>query len=115
MLIAAAADVNAKNRGGETPLHNAVSRPRTQVAELLIAKGAAINAPDADGLTPLHSAVAQGNLAAVKLLLANKAELNARDAEAKTPLDYCQLPGMTRRLQAAGAKYGFELPRKPKK
>lgn len=40
LLICAGADVNAKNRLGETPLHEAAFRDRCDAARLLIAAGA---------------------------------------------------------------------------
>jgi ankyrin repeat protein len=46
--------VNAKDDGGGTPLHFAVTK---EIAELLIAEGADVNAKgDVNGSTPLHQA-----------------------------------------------------------
>ena len=78
-LIAAGADVNARNRRGAGPLHYAVDgipgsphwNPRAQAAtvSLLIANGADPNAVDAGGVTPLHRAVRNRCAAAVAALL----------------------------------------------
>jgi len=54
--LAAGADVNAKNRAENTPLHYAAVEGRKEIAELLIAKGADVNARDKYGGTPLHYA-----------------------------------------------------------
>jgi ankyrin repeat protein len=54
LLIDNGANVNAKNRIGETPLHQAVSR---EVVELLIANKAKVNTLSRLGATPLDSAI----------------------------------------------------------
>ena len=60
--LATGSDVNAKNRDGVTPLHQAAWNGRKEIAELLIAKGANVNAlilsGRYQGQTPLDSAIA---------------------------------------------------------
>ena len=51
--IAAGTDVNARDNGGSTPLHQAAINGHKEIAELLIAKGADVNAKNEDGETPL--------------------------------------------------------------
>jgi hypothetical protein len=78
-LVAAGADVRARNRRGAEPLHSAVNGvpgtavwdPERQVAVIgyLISAGADPNAGAAGGVTPLHRAVRNRCAAAVRALL----------------------------------------------
>ena len=51
--LAAGTDVNAKNKHGYTPFHNAALEGYKEVAELLIQNGADVNAKNRIGATPL--------------------------------------------------------------
>jgi ankyrin repeat protein len=82
----AGADVNAKDEGGQTPLHQAALRGNKEIVELLIANGADRNAKDVNGRTPLHYATFGYN-ETVELLLANGADVNPKDRGGQTPLD----------------------------
>ena len=53
LLLANGADVNAKNKQGNTPLVGAVWMDHRDVVELLLANKADVNARDNDGKTPL--------------------------------------------------------------
>ena len=53
LLIVEGADVNAREKGGGTPLHQATYGDHVEVAELLIANGADVNAQDDGGYTPM--------------------------------------------------------------
>jgi hypothetical protein len=95
-LIAAGADVRAKNRRGAEPLHYAADGrpesacwdPRGQAAVigLLAEAGADVNALDGSGVAPLHRAVRTRSAAAVKALLANGAAPRLPNASGSTPL-----------------------------
>ena len=70
VLLAAGAEVDARDLQGETPLHWAAGRNRNPavVAELVEA-GADLNARDGDGNTPLHASRRNTNPAVPLLLL----------------------------------------------
>ncbi|CAB1064063.1 hypothetical protein D1BOALGB6SA_8854 [Olavius sp. associated proteobacterium Delta 1] len=85
-LIDGGTDVNARDKLGETPLHDAVVRGYGDIASLLIEKGADVNAPDVRGLTPVHAAAWRGYRDLITLLFANGADINARDKDGVTPL-----------------------------
>ena len=53
LLIAEGADVNAKDKLGDTPLQVAAYQDHKEIAELFIANGADVNAKSDNGKTPL--------------------------------------------------------------
>ena len=55
--LAAGTDVNAKHRGGSTPLHFAAVKGHKEIVELLIAAGADLNVKNKVGYTPLDVAI----------------------------------------------------------
>ena len=78
-LIASGADVNAKDKNGQTPLHLVCSRGNKEMAELLIAKGADINAKaNTWHTTPLIAAIRSGHKDIAKLIIAEGADINAK-------------------------------------
>jgi ankyrin repeat protein len=95
-LIAAGADVRARNRRGAEPLHYAVDgvpgsrrwSPEAQAATVigLIEAGADPNAVDKSGVAPLHRAVRTRCAAAVRALLENGANVNRKNKNGSTPL-----------------------------
>jgi ankyrin repeat protein len=82
-LLANKLDVNAKDKGGLTPLHLASNGRK---AELLLAHGADVNARDDGRRTPLHNAAFSGFKDVMAVLLAHKADVNAKDSGGITPL-----------------------------
>jgi ankyrin repeat protein len=95
-LIAAGADIRARNRLGDEPLHAAAvgmpgSRnwnPAAQAATIacLVEAGADRNAADKFGVTPLHRAVRTRCASAVRALLEAGADVNCRNRNGSTPL-----------------------------
>ena len=92
-LIDAGADVNAKDKLGEAPLHIAAVRGYNEITSLLIAEGADVNTRNQHGLTPLHAAAWSGHKETVALLIAKGANINAKDEDGVTPLHVSALSG----------------------
>lgn len=88
LLINRWADVNiaSKNTQRVAPLHSAVSRRQTIIAEALLAAGAQVNARQQENVTPLHQAAHNGQEEMVRLLLNYGADPNARMDNGRTPL-----------------------------
>jgi ankyrin repeat protein len=96
LLLAAKADVNARDAEDFTALHWAAMRGNTALIGVLVAGGADVNAPDKTYLaTPLHLAVRGGHAAAAEAVLAAAANVGPRDRYGKTPLDYAVSGGKT--------------------
>lgn len=86
-LIELGADVNAKNKNGETPLHTSTRLyDDPVVAQLLLDHGADANARDPRGQTPLHRACSNKARYIAETLMLNGADLNAPDDSGRTPL-----------------------------
>lgn len=62
LLIAAGADVNAKQRHGFSPLHAAAQQGDDELVELLLSAGADPSAPRDGGETPADTAEASGHV-----------------------------------------------------
>jgi ankyrin repeat protein len=95
LLIKAAADINAKDNDGMTPLHLAAYKGHREVAELLINAGANVNEKDNNGSTPLHEAADNGYTAVAELLINAGAEVNAKANYGSTPLHLAAQGGCT--------------------
>jgi len=88
-LINHGLDVNARDKGGCTPLHFVASpsgTDRTDIAESLLSHGADINAKDGEGETVLHEAATYHNQLLMKSLLSHGADINTRNIWDITPL-----------------------------
>jgi PTS system fructose-specific IIA component/PTS system nitrogen regulatory IIA component len=89
-LISQGVEINAKDKDGRTPLHEAAKRyGNATKLKCLIAKGADVNVKDNAGKTPLHDAVADiywMRLEMVQDLISHGADVHAKDVKGNTPL-----------------------------
>lgn len=69
LLLERGADVNAQDKGGLIPLHNASSYGHLDIAALLIKFNTVVNATDKWGFTPLHEAAQKGRTQLSALLV----------------------------------------------
>lgn len=95
MLLAAGAQVNAKDPNGNTPLHFAAWARNAGAVRLLIDFGAKVNAPGPDDTTPLHTTLRSheyryGLRETVTALLEAGADPDSRDTLGLTPRDLAE-------------------------
>ena len=91
LLIDKGAQVEAKDSGGHTPLHQAARQGHVEIVRLLCDRGADIEARDNDGWRPLHYAAINGHISVVKELIEERnAEINARVKYGNTALRYAR-------------------------
>ena len=86
-LLDQGADVNAVNRFGHQPLHNAARHGRTSVVALLLERGAALNARAGADETALHLAVKRERLDTARLLLDRNADRTMKNKDGRTAAD----------------------------
>ncbi|MCL2710874.1 MAG: ankyrin repeat domain-containing protein [Planctomycetaceae bacterium] len=105
-LVAAGADINAKNNHDETPLHRATGpNGDVTIVETLVAAGANVHAKDKNGTTPIHNAIfiyGGRNVEVVKFLVSKGANVNARDNRGKMPLDLAKDLALFNHLSDSG-------------
>ena len=92
-LIAAGADVNAKNKDGLSPLMMAAGSNRVGAVRALVSKGAEVNATNNDGATALIAAAYGGYAQSTEALLASGAKTDVRDRAGRTALMASALGG----------------------
>lgn len=85
-LLAAGADVHARDPEGWTALHFA-GRADVRAVELLLARGAEPRATTSDGTSPLHQAAEHDNVDAARALIAAGADPTVRNHHGLTPVD----------------------------
>ncbi|MCA1612914.1 MAG: ankyrin repeat domain-containing protein [Acidobacteria bacterium] len=112
MLLAAGANADVADGGGQTPLMLSARGGSVETIRSLLAAGAraSVNAKDLRGLTALTHAVegaAHARVEKVKLLLAAGAEVGVRDNQGRTALMIAKKVGdetVVRLLEEAGAR-----------
>ena len=82
------ADVNGRDKAGQTCLILAVVLGQAEVVKVLLEAGADVSMGDNFGVTPLTWAVAGGRADIVRLLLDAGADVDAVDDSGKTALSY---------------------------
>ncbi|KAG2484919.1 hypothetical protein HYH03_016305 [Edaphochlamys debaryana] len=106
-LLAAGADVDARDQAGATPLYSAAAHGHTLALRTLLAAGAKKDAADAlTGATPIHAAAKGGHTEAIQALLAAGVNKEAATDTGATPLHAAAQGGHTeaiRVLLKAGA------------
>mmetsp|Transcript_71097 Transcript_71097/g.197497 ORF Transcript_71097/g.197497 Transcript_71097/m.197497 type:complete len:270 (-) Transcript_71097:71-880(-) len=86
-LVAASANLEARDTEKQTPLHLAARNGQNKAITELLAAKAAVSAVDSRQETPLHAAAALGSVRLVKLLLGAGADPAAQDQEGNTPAE----------------------------
>ena len=90
LLLDKGAKVNATDKQGRSPLHEAARKDRLKAAELLIDRRANINLPDNQGRTPLHDAVLNSKTRITKVLIAKGANPDIKDKSGKSARQYAR-------------------------
>ncbi len=85
-LIDTGADVNARNKSGDSVLYLAVQKNMRQVGDMLLEKNADIFATNTENYSPLRLALEQGG--EVQNWLITSQTLNTTDGSGNTPLHY---------------------------
>lgn len=75
-LLAAGADINQRDKTGQTPLITAALAGRSRVTASLLDHGADVMARTDKGMTALHAAAFSGDLASIELLIGKGAAVN---------------------------------------
>ncbi|EAY12976.1 hypothetical protein TVAG_405220 [Trichomonas vaginalis G3] len=87
-FISHGANVNEKDKNGETALHFAAIYNSKETIELLISQGANINEKDGNWKTALHVAAENNSKETAELLISYGANINERDKYGETALHY---------------------------
>ena len=109
-LLARGADVNARERHGQTALMWAAAEGHAEVVEALLKAGADFRTPLPSGFTPLFFAVREGRTDVVRVLLKAGADVNEADAaeaagrQGRPPGDQPVDPGRRERPLRAGGR-----------
>ena len=104
VLAERGADIHARNRFGQTPLHHAARANAPEAVAALIKHGADIDARDRNARTPLHyTNLRYESPEAAVVLIERGADIHARDIDGRTPPELAG-PLFRARLEAALSK-----------
>ena len=78
LLLKLGANLNVRNKSGDTPLHIAVEEGRIEIVEILLEAGADIQVEDHENNTPLHLAAIRGSLGIIASLVDAGASLHKK-------------------------------------
>jgi ankyrin repeat protein len=87
-LVTNHADVNLKDKRGETALHSAVYSNHLDIVQYLVTNHADVNLQDNNGHTALLRAAANNHLDIVQHLVTNHADVNLQDKRGETALHW---------------------------
>ena len=79
-------DVDAKNKYGNSPLHDAISKDNVHLVKLLVDAGCNVDAKNQYGIAPLDEAVSSEDIQLIKLLLDAGCDKEAKTQSGRTPL-----------------------------
>jgi ankyrin repeat protein len=104
-LLELGLDINQKDIGSWTPLHEAASWDRAENVEILLAAGACVDATGKFNRRPLYIAALHTSIHVVRVLLEHGADINAQEEGGGTPLHLAAVlePAMARYLISRGA------------
>lgn len=98
-LLAAKADPNVMDSGGNTPLIEAIRSGDAELVDMLIAAGADVNARNGLGAAPLSFAAQFGLHEIATQLISARADLSVRDQEGRGLVDLAREGGHARMVQ----------------
>jgi ankyrin repeat protein len=87
--------LDAKDKNGQTALHQAVVWRRAELVDVLLSKGAQVDVRDVQGNTPLMVAIRRGDIEVARMILQHTEGegLEARDEQGKTVLQLAVYDG----------------------
>lgn len=91
--MAKGAEVNCKDKNGNTPLNMVAKLSYYNLVRYFVEKGADVNTSNNDQITPLHYGVEYNNVKIVQLLLEKGANIDAQDSISETPLHWAGWTG----------------------
>ncbi|KAL3940230.1 MAG: hypothetical protein SGBAC_005190 [Bacillariaceae sp.] len=105
LLLDRGANIEARDKCLQAPLHHASMKNSLEVAQLLLDRGANVEAKDHNLQTPLHFISSRNNVEFAQLLLDRGANIEAKDEELQTPLYHAMNAeyqrGRTQRMDVA--------------